>query len=250
VGGDFTKVNGREQRSLASLDLNTGQLRNGFQASVDGDVRALTAHGANVYVGGRFGSINGVPRAGLARVDARSGRLDEGFNAQLADGVNSDPRAQAMSLSPGGTRLAVIGNFARAQGLTRHQLVILDVTGPRAVVTDWSTGFYHTDSCDARFDSYVRGIDHAPDGSYLVVTTTGHDSAPNLPCNTAAHFETAGSGEHSPTWINHTGGHSLYAVAATASALSVMASIRWSAQQPGIGRDLDLKRAPGCRVPP
>lgn len=227
VGGDFTKVNGRHRRSLARLDLATGRLHRSFYAPVDGDVRTLAVSGGELYVGGYYRSVSGVPRAGLARVDALSGRLDEGFDAGLAEAVENYPRAEAMSLSPDGTRLVVIGNFSRVQGLDRQQLVSFDVTGPQAAVSDWSTAFYGVDRCDARFDSYVRGIDHSPDGSYFVVVTTGHDSGPDLPCTTAARFETAGPGEHTPTWINHTGGHSLYAVAATGPAVYVGGHQLW-----------------------
>ncbi|MEV0460586.1 delta-60 repeat domain-containing protein [Catellatospora methionotrophica] len=227
VGGDFTTVNGRKRRSLARLDPATGSLHRSFWAPVDGDVRTLAVSGDALYVGGYYRSVAGVPRAGLARVDALSGLLDEGFDAALSDAVENYPRTEAMSLSPDGTRLVVIGNFARVQGHDRQQLVSLDVTGPQAVVSDWSTSFYGVDSCDARFDSYVRGIDHSPDGSYFVVVTTGHDSGPDLPCTTAARFETAGSGAHSPTWINHTGGHSLYAVAATGPAVYVGGHQLW-----------------------
>lgn len=227
VGGDFTRVNGRNRRSLARLDLATGRLHRSFYAPVDGDVRTLAVSGGALYVGGYYRSVSGVPRAGLARVDALSGRLDAGFDAGLAEAVENHPRAEAMSLSPDGTRLVVIGNFSRVQGLDRQQLVSLDVTGPQAVVSDWSTAFYGVDRCDARFDSYVRGIDHSPDGSYFVVVTTGHDSGPDLPCTTAARFETAGPGEHVPTWINHTGGHSLYAVAATGPAVYVGGHQLW-----------------------
>ncbi|BCJ70480.1 hypothetical protein CS0771_00240 [Catellatospora sp. IY07-71] len=227
VGGDFTLVNGRQRRSLARLDPATGRLHRSFYAPVDGDVRTLAVQGFDLYAGGFYRSVHGVPRAGLARLDAMSGQLDEGFEPGLAQGVDNRPRAEAMSLSPDGSRLVVIGNFTRVQGRERHQLAEFDVTGPRAVVTGWSTAFYGADRCDSRFDSYVRGIDHSPDGAYFVVVTTGHDSGPDLPCTTAARFETAGAGEHTPTWINHTGGHSLYAVAATGSAVYVGGHQLW-----------------------
>jgi hypothetical protein len=227
IGGDFTKVNGRDRRSLARLDLSTGQLLREFRAPVDGDVRTLAVRGGDLYVGGYYRSVAGIARAGLARVDALTGQLDEGFDPKLADAVENHPRAEAMSLSPDGATLAVIGNFRRAQGRVRHQLAVYDVTGPQAVVTDWSTGFFHADSCDARFDSYVRGIDHSPDGSYFVVVTTGHDSGPDLPCTSASRFEATTPGEHAPTWVNHTGGHSLYAVAATGPAVYVGGHQLW-----------------------
>ncbi|MEV4412639.1 delta-60 repeat domain-containing protein [Catellatospora sp. NPDC049609] len=227
VGGDFTVVNGRERRSLARVDPVTGRVHRSFYAPVDGDVRTLAVHGSDLYVGGFYRSVRGLSRAGLARLDAMSGQPDEGFDPGLAQGVNNRPRAEAMSLSPDGSRLVVIGNFTRVQGRNRQQLAEFDVTGPQAALTDWSTAFYGADRCDSRFDSYVRGIDHSPDGEYFVVVTTGHDSGPDLPCTSAARFETAGPGEHAPTWINHTGGHSLYAVAATGSAVYVGGHQLW-----------------------
>ncbi len=227
VGGDFTLVNGRQRRSLARVDLDTGRLHRSFYAPVDGDVRTLAVHGADLYVGGFYRAVHGRPRAGLARVDAMSGQLDEGFDAGLDRAVNNRPRAEAMSLSPDGSRLVVIGNFTLAQGQSREQLAEYDVTGPQAVLTGWSTTFYGAGRCDSRFDSYVRGIDHSPDGAYFVVVTTGHDSGPDLPCTTAARFETAGLGQHAPTWINHTGGHSLYAVEVAGPAVYVGGHQLW-----------------------
>lgn len=46
-------------------------------------------------------------------------------------------------------------------------------------------------------------------------------------CDTAARFETGARGAVEPTWVNHTGGDSLYAVAATGSAVYVGGHQRW-----------------------
>lgn len=234
VGGDFTTVNGHRRRSLARIDVTTGEVSPDLRTPVDGDVRSLAVHGRDLYVGGSYDRIGDVRRGGLARLDVTDGRVDPDFDAELAKPVRTRPRVESMALSPDGTTLVAIGNFAQARGRERHQLVMLDVTGPQAVVSEWHTEFYRT-RCDTRFDSYVRGIDFAPDGSYFVVVTTGHDSgSPELPCTAAARFETHGSGEHPPTWVNHTGGHSLYAVEATGSAVYVGGHQRWQDNPYGV----------------
>ncbi|MDI1465580.1 PKD domain containing protein [Catellatospora sp. KI3] len=220
IGGNFTEVNGHRRRSLASVDLATGEVTPTLRTGVDGDVRALAVSGTQLYVGGWYDWIGGFRRNGLARLDLAADAVDAGFDAELSDPVRTAPRTEAMALSPDGTRLVAIGNFNTARGLPRPQLVMLDVTGPEATVTDWTTPFYGI-RCDERFDSYVRGVDYSPDGSWFVVVTTGHDSGPDLPCTAAARFEATGPGEHAPTWVNHTGGHSLYAVAVTGPAVYV-----------------------------
>ncbi|MBV1855707.1 delta-60 repeat domain-containing protein [Catellatospora tritici] len=226
VGGNFTEVNGQRRRSLARLDPATGEVSSRLRSGVDGDVRTLAVSGSDLYVGGWYDWIGGAHRAGLARLDLDTDTVDPGFDAELADPVRTAPRTEAMALSPDGTRLVAIGNFNSARGLPRSQVVMLDVTGPEAVVTDWTAPFYGI-RCDSRFDSYVRGVDYSPDGSWFVVVTTGHDSGPDLPCTAAARFEATGSGEHAPTWVNHTGGHSLYAVAVTGPAVYVGGHQLW-----------------------
>ena len=59
----------------------------------------------------------------------------------------------------------------------------------------------------------------SPDGSYFVVAATGRASSPHTLCDSAARFETGGTGRHNPTWVQRTGGDSLYAVAVTGAAV-------------------------------
>ena len=46
-----------------------------FTPSANGDVYALAASGANVYVGGPFSQVNGVTRNGLALLDGTTGTV-------------------------------------------------------------------------------------------------------------------------------------------------------------------------------
>ena len=66
----------------------------------------------------------------------------------------------------------------------------------------------------ARFDA--TGLRYAYSGS---VAATGRASSPDRLCDSAARFETGGTGRHNPTWVQRTGGDSLYAVAVTGSAV-------------------------------
>jgi len=54
-----------------------------------------------------------------------------------------------------------------------------------------------------------------------VVVTTGRLTGPGRMCDTAARFEATGTGLHRPTWVNYTGGHSLFAVDVTGAAVYV-----------------------------
>ncbi|MEV7231406.1 delta-60 repeat domain-containing protein [Polymorphospora sp. NPDC051019] len=227
AGGAFRTVNGVHQRGLARLSLADGARVPGFAASINwGDVRALAVSGARLYAGGTFSQVSGVNRTALARLDAATGAVDAGFDAALTGQGLPRVRVEDFALSPDGNRLVLAGAITHVRGVARPQLVMLETGGPNAVLANWYTDAYRQ-TCDGDYATYLRGVDFAPDGSYLVVVTTGHDSGPGRLCNTAARFETTGTGRHNPTWINHTGGNTLYSVAVTGSAVYVGGHQRW-----------------------
>ena len=57
-------------------------------------------------------------------------------------------------------------------------------------------------------------LDAARQDCDLAVVTTGGPMGPDRMCDTAASFRTDATGRVEPAWVNHTGGDSLYAVAA------------------------------------
>jgi hypothetical protein len=218
LGGAFKAVNGASSRGIARVGLD-GERVSSFNAKINwGDVRALATRGSYLYAGGTFSAINGVARVALARLSATSGAVDSGFDAKLSAPGLSRTRVEHFDISPDGTKLVAIGALLKASGYDRTQIAMFDISGPTAALTSWYTDAYKP-QCMKGFDTYLRQVKFSPDGSYFVVAATGRASAPDRLCDSAARFETAGGGRHNPTWVQRTGGDSLYAVAVTGAAV-------------------------------
>ncbi|MEV4293727.1 hypothetical protein [Microbispora rosea] len=221
VGGAF----GAPYRGLVRLSVADGAPVEDFAAPVyGGKVTSLVRLGGALYVGGDFSRIGRSPRTALARVDAETGAVDPRFTVTPGDGRRGDPGIYAMAAVR--DRLVVDGSFSTLDGLRRPQLGVIDLTTGR--VTGWRTEAY-APACKPDFPSYVRGLDLSPDGRYFVVVTTGGAArGTSKLCDSAARFETYAKGEAvRPTWVNLTGGDSLYAVAVSGSAVYVGGHQRW-----------------------
>ncbi|GIF68816.1 hypothetical protein Ais01nite_68510 [Asanoa ishikariensis] len=227
VGGAFRTVNGASARGLTRLSVSSGARVAPFKAEINwGDVRTLAVNGKRLYAGGPFSAINGVNRAGLARLDGVSGAVDTGFDAKLTATEMARVRVEDMALSPDGRRLVAVGAITHAGGQPRNQLALLDVSGPKALVANWYTDAFRS-QCDTSLDTYLRGVDYSPDGAYFVTVTTGALTGPGKMCDSAARFESAGTGAHKPTWVNHTGGNTLFSVSVTGPAVYVGGHQQW-----------------------
>jgi hypothetical protein len=220
AGGAFTTVNGSPSRGLARLSLSGSRLGS-FSGRINkGDVRTLATRSGRLYAGGTFTAVNGVARAGLARLDAFSGRLDSGFDARFSAPGLIRTYVEDVDISPDGRQMVVVGSLLRSGSTARSRIAMFDITGPTAALTGWYTDAY-TPPCAPDFQAYLRQVKFSPDGSYLVVVSTGGTSGPDKLCDAAARFQTAGAGRHDPVWVQHTGGNSLFAVAVTGAAVYV-----------------------------
>jgi Domain of unknown function (DUF5122) beta-propeller len=221
LGGAFKTVNGTPQRGLARVSVADGERITTFGGQINwGDVRALEVAGSRLYAGGTFSAINGVARAGLARMNPVSGAVDTGFDTRLSAPGLSRTRVEHFDISPDGTRLVAIGALLKVGSVDRTQIAMFDVSGAAATLMSWYTDAYKAE-CMKGFDTYLRQVKFSPDGRYFVVAATGRASSPTKLCDSAARFETAGTGRHEPTWVQRTGGDSLYAVAVTGAAVYV-----------------------------
>jgi beta-propeller uncharacterized protein DUF5122 len=225
AGGSFTQVDGAAHPGVARLDVASGTPTAGFDSTVDGGtVSSVVAHGGAVYLGGNFTGVDGTGRPAVARISGTSGALDAGFDARVAKPRSGRLRAIKLALTNDGTTLALAGTFTRVGGQDRTQLAL--VSAASGAVRGWRADAYQQ-NCDPSYNTYLRGIDFAPNGSYLVVVTTGHESDPHSMCDAAARFDTAGTGNHPPVWVNRTGGNSLFSVAATGAAVYVGGHEQW-----------------------
>ncbi|MQA96357.1 MAG: hypothetical protein GEV11_17550 [Streptosporangiales bacterium] len=229
LGGFFRHVNGGDNRGITRVYLASGKRAGAFMKTRvdDAGVRTVEYRGGHLYVGGSFSGVNGTARTGLARLDPSTGAVDAGFAPRLSEPRSGRLAVIDLAVSPDGRRLVFDGNFREVNGYARPQIAMLSTASGRP--TSWSTEMYRP-HCRSAYDTYMRGIDFAPDGSYFVVTTTGGprgDDKDTL-CNTAARWTTTATGPgQRPGWVNHTGGDALYAVAATGSAIYVGGHQRW-----------------------
>ncbi|MEV0895726.1 delta-60 repeat domain-containing protein [Actinoplanes sp. NPDC049802] len=227
MGGAFKRVNGADQRGMTRVSLRDSSRYTSFGARVNwGDVRALVSRGDRLYAGGTFSAVNGVRRAGLVRLNGATGSVDQSFDAQLAGPGLKRTRVEHFDVSPDGSRLIAIGAFLRSGNADRTQIALFDVGGSGADLTGWYTDAFKP-TCMKGFDTYLRQVKFSPDGSYIVVAATGRASSAQKLCDSASRFEVRGSGRHNPTWVQRTGGDSLYAVAITGPAVYLGGHQRW-----------------------
>jgi hypothetical protein len=226
AGGKFTRINGVAQKSLVKLRLSDGARITAFKGRTNARVKDMAVSGGRLYIGGTFATVNGVARGALAAVDPLTGALSSDVNLAFTGPRTGTVNVDKFDVTPDGSKLIAIGNWTSVAGLRRDQIVMVNLTTSPVSVADWATTRYQQ-QCATVFATYMRDVDISPDGSYFVVGTTGAYRAGSL-CDTAARWETGrtGSGQQ-PTWVDYTGGDTLYSVAVTGTAVYVGGHQRW-----------------------
>ncbi|MGH3392709.1 MAG: hypothetical protein ACRDOO_27905 [Actinomadura sp.] len=230
VGGAFANLGTTFVGSLTQLNVPAGTLVTAFKPRVGGGlVFSMARRTSGVYIGGTFTKVRGIARTVVARVNGTTGEPDPNFNLTV-----STPRAGALkvfklAVNAQDTRLVIDGTFTQVNGQRRYQIAMIDTTAKPAALTSWSTERYAAPCNLSAFDTYMRGIDFAPDGSYFVVVTTGGPGSKSTDlCDSAARWDTnkTGSGQN-PTWVNLTGGDTLLVTSVTGSTVYVGGHQRW-----------------------
>ncbi|MGH3375535.1 MAG: hypothetical protein ACRDP6_12410 [Actinoallomurus sp.] len=226
VAGSFTSTNGVGLGGLTKLSTTDGKAVSGFNPRIGhGLVFDMIRRGSHVYIGGEFTTIAGQAHAPLARVDATTGKADTSLNLSVTAPRQGSLKIFKMAVNPADTRLMIDGTFTQVDGQRRYQIAMIDTDGTPKLDT-WSTERYAT-PCSSSFDTYMRGIDFAPDGSYFVVVTTGAPHGTSQLCDSAARWETKSGASQNPTWVNWTGGDTLLSVSVTGKAIYVGGHQRW-----------------------
>jgi hypothetical protein len=227
VAGSFTNTNGVGLGSLTKLTVADGKAVKGFNARIGhGLIFAMIRRGTHVYIGGEFTTVAGAAHAPLARVDATTGKADAKLNLSVTTPRQGALKIYKLAVDPADTKLVIDGTFTKVAGSRRYQIAMITTTGTPKLST-WTTERYAT-PCSSSFDTYMRGIDFAPDGSYFVVVTTGAPHGTTQLCDSAARWESnkTGAGQN-PTWVNYTGGDTLLSVSVTGKAIYVGGHQRW-----------------------
>jgi hypothetical protein len=234
VGGDFSTVNGGSYKKLVRLRIADGSVVTSFKANASALVQDLVYRNGSLYVSGKFTQIKSVARSGLARLDPNTGAVDPNLDLPFTDPLRGSLGVPEIDVSPDGSKLVAIGSFSKVAGLDRVQIAMLDVGVTPAAVSSWQTSDYPifvpnstTTWCSSAFNTYMRDVDIAPDGSYFVVATTGAFRANRL-CDTATRWELgpAGPNQH-PTWADWSGGDTSWSISAAGSAVYIGGHFRW-----------------------
>ncbi|WP_185995116.1 PKD domain-containing protein [Nocardioides campestrisoli] len=228
VGGKFTSIGGENRKNLAQVRISDGAVLPFDAGKIAGQVRDLRLAGGRLWIAGHFTHVGGHAQTALATVDARSGTFLPFMRLGIAGNHNSGAtNVLKIDVSPRGDRLVAVGNFDTVDGVVRHQLMQLDISGDAARASTLNTRFF-TATCSRSFDTYMRDVDYSPDGSFFVVTTTGGYGGADAPCDSTSRFETYAAGATvQPSWVNLTGGDTLYAVEVTDSVVYVGGHFRW-----------------------
>jgi hypothetical protein len=243
--GLFESVGGNDAIKRVVKLTAGGAVVSAFQAVPNSRVNEVVVRGSRVYIGGGFTGVRsgGVTssRRAVAALDRTTGAVLAGVNVPFTgvydpnNGGGGSTNIKRFDVSPDGSRLVAVGNFATVGGQPRVQLAVLDTSGATATVASWSTNRYDRahNSCARAFDTFMRDVDFSPDGSYFVVTTTGAfagGAGSGTLCDTVARWATPRPGTtpgNNPTWVDYTGGDTVFGVAVTGSAVYVGGHMRW-----------------------
>jgi hypothetical protein len=116
------------RRRLARLDVATGAVVAGWEATASAEVQSLTLAGDRLYVGGAFSTVGGVPRNHIARLSTANGAVDA-WNPSVDSGVHR------IRLSADRTLVYLAGDFSVVGTVARQRMAAVDATTGQA--TAW-----------------------------------------------------------------------------------------------------------------
>ncbi|QKE85805.1 PKD domain-containing protein [Arthrobacter sp. NEB 688] len=237
VAGILRNVNGVALNKVALLDATTGAPVAGFKPpTIDQAVQDIKYRAGNLYLAGDFTAIGGQQRLGLASLNPTTGALTDALRVDVTEHHNTDPTqvqkavgAKSIDITKDGSRLVAIGNFRKANGLDRDQVVQVNLTGTSSSIDAWQTNGYKGLCYNFANDWTVRTVSLSPDGSYFVIGSGGGGGpALGTLCDTAVKWKTQNPVvDAKPEWVAAAGGDTIWAVAVTDYAVFVGGHQRW-----------------------
>lgn len=232
VAGKFTQLDGQNVTKVLRLDATTGERVPGFSPpALNGQVWDMVLANGSLYLAGAFTKVGKVAKSGLAALDPGTGQDTQQISATFAEPFRGGTVAgKALDVSADGRYLMVIGNFTMVNGQSREQIAMFNTNTSPATLATWSTIKYST-PCSGAFNSYVRDVSIAPDGSFFSVVATGAWAGgvdKGTLCDAATRWEfRPDSANENPTWVDYTGGDTLLSVSVTGQATYLGGHQRW-----------------------
>ncbi len=224
IGGDFKSVDGVARPSLIKYDLVNHRVDPAFNAAIGSGIvsDAKLVNGRLIVAGTMPGS--------LLALSPTTGANTGYINAAIAGTPNTGDVTKVLhfDVDPAGGRLVALGNFDTVNGQSRKWGFELTLGSTTSALNTWHAGRLDV-VCDSRTPlNLAQDVDFSPDGAYFVIVTTGGPSGTAGLCDATARYSSADTSNPAPvTWINFTGGDSLYSVIATGSAVYVGGHARW-----------------------
>ncbi len=241
IAGEFNNITEPgespvKRSKVALINVETGALDPGFVPNpINGKVTDMVLRGGTLYISGAFTKVGPVFKSGVAALNATTGKDTGQFVSSFSSTFNGGSvTVKAIDVSPDGSRLVAIGNFRTVDGQSRVQIVVFNTAVSPAVVSQWATTRFSS-ACSSSFDTYMRDVSIAPDGSWFAVVTTGAYAGGvtgaggiGTMCDAASRWELSPeiSGIN-PTWVDYSGGDTLTAALATSKFVYVGGHQRW-----------------------
>jgi hypothetical protein len=228
VGGYFGTVNGANNRGITKLSLSDGSRVSEFKGKTNGAVHKIVVRGERVFLGGRFTKANDVDRFALASMDATTGALDTDFDLPVTESrkpsIQPKPLVEEMDATADGSRLVIVGNFMKVDGVEHQQVAVINLLNN--TVMPWASRRTET-FCGSSISHFFSDVELDQTGTYFVLVSRGGYSSNEL-CDTVTRWELDGQDTSAlPTWINWTGGDTLWSVAVTPAAVYIGGHQRW-----------------------
>ena len=201
IGGQFDTVNNEPHRRIAKLS-SSGAVDSAFQTTVGSTVNVVKFANNKVYFGGRFVVVNGQERISLAAVDATTGALDEttDFDFTFSNQAGGGVAVRWLDISPDGNFMFVSHGARFIDGEIRSGIARFDISPNETTLSEWQTLLYDNERDLLGGVIRARRVAISPDGSYVVLLTSGGDRPPAA--DTAVRFPTSGGADVQADWVS------------------------------------------------
>jgi hypothetical protein len=224
IGGDFTMFDGVPVKRLVKYDLQLQVVDTSFVSPLTSASRVSDLQ----IVGGRL-FVAGTLPGGIVALDRSTGAQNGYFDPVQVTGSETgfNTRVYRFAVSPGATRMVVIGSFTAVGTEPRQQAAMIRLGATTTSVSPWASTRWDED-CSSSAPWYTRAVAWSPDASYFVIATTGagYPGTEKL-CDTVTRWNPVEAAGQQPVWINYSGGDTFHSLTVSNTAVFAGGHFRW-----------------------